>query len=89
MSHTTVTVMRYISANSSLRIPKVYVAEGNLEKSEIGVAYMLLEPLEGFSYVDMLGPSDLSSQQNAYHFHRRYHHDSTEPPQVSYQWLVI
>ena len=58
MLHTTITAMRYVSANSSLRIPKVYAYEGNLEKSEIGVAYMLLEPLEGFSYVDMLGLSD-------------------------------
>ena len=58
MLHTTVTAMRYVSANSSLRIPKVYAYEGNLEKSVIGVSYMLLEPLAGFSYVDMLSLSD-------------------------------
>jgi hypothetical protein len=52
MMYTTVTAMRYLAENSSLRIPEVYAYEGN--KNEIGAPYMLLEPLEGLSYMDML-----------------------------------
>jgi hypothetical protein len=52
MMHTTVTAMRYLADNSSLRIPEVYAYEGN--KNEIGASYMLIEPLEGLSYMDML-----------------------------------
>ena len=54
MMHTTVTAMRYVSELTSLRIPHVYAYEGNINTSEIGAAYMLLEPLEGLSYMDML-----------------------------------
>jgi hypothetical protein len=58
MMHTTVTAMRYVSEHTSLRIPEVYAYEGNIDKSAISAVYMLLEPLEGFSYMDMLGISD-------------------------------
>lgn len=51
MMYTTVTAMRYLAKNSSLRIPEVYAYEGN--KNEIGAPYMLLEPLEGLSLMDM------------------------------------
>jgi len=58
MMHTTVTAMRYLAENSSLRIPEVYAYEGN--DNEIGAPYMLLEPLEGLSYMDMVSLPDFN-----------------------------
>ena len=45
----TVTTMRYLKKSSDLPIPAVYAYEADSTKSEIGAAYMFLEPFPGKS----------------------------------------
>jgi len=49
MMESTVTTMRYLKSHSSLPIPEIYAYESKRSASELGGAYMFIEPLPGRS----------------------------------------
>jgi hypothetical protein len=57
LMESTVTTMRYIKKHSDLPVPEVYAYQADPRKSEIGAAYMFLEPIPGTA-AKLTGPME-------------------------------
>jgi hypothetical protein len=64
MIESTVTTMRYLKTNSELPLPDVYGYESDRVNSEIGAAYMFLEPLPGTANDDKVSAEEESIVQH-------------------------